>query len=78
LKSLFSKHYNSEDNWEQHTKIIADYKCKSISEKEKDQSLGRIVSNSFVAACEAFQEKYGRWPIAVKVYQNYDGTIVYS
>jgi hypothetical protein len=75
---LFSKHYDGKESWEQRTKIIADYKCRSISEEEKDQNLGRLVSNSFIAACEAFQEKYGRWPIAVKVYQNYDGTIVYS
>lgn len=77
LKSLFSKHYEGKESWKQRTKVIADYKCNAISEEEKDQNLGRLVSNSFVAACEAFQEKYGRWPIAVKVYQNYDGTITY-
>lgn len=77
LKSLFSKHHEGKESWKQRTKVIADYKCNAISEEEKDQNLGKIVSNSFVAACEAFQEKYGRWPIAVKVYQNYDGTITY-
>jgi hypothetical protein len=39
--------------------------------------MGKVVRSGFVAACEEFLEKHGRWPIAVKEYETFDGKIVY-